>query len=91
MLKNILLLIMFLSTGIAYSQWFQQVSGTTADLNSVFHLSTGHGFIVGNSGTFLKTTDGGMNWNLSTLTPAEDFNAVYFLIKTKELLLVTGV
>lgn len=45
-----------------YGQWVQQVSGTSETLNDVFAVTENLVFAVGNNGTILKTTDGGVNW-----------------------------
>ncbi len=44
--------------------WSQQVSGTTQDLHAVTYLwnSTSGAVAVGDHGTVLKTTDGGLTW-----------------------------
>ncbi len=78
MFRKFVLSFLLILTNHSYSQWFQKPSGVTADLNSVFFLNTGYGFIVGNSGTFIKTTNGGMNWSSATLI-ADDLNDVCFI------------
>ena len=46
--------------------WTFQNSGVGSALNSVYFLDASTGFAVGNSGVFLKTSDGGVTWtNLS--------------------------
>jgi len=45
-----------------FSQWIQQSSGTTNALYSVKFLNRNSGWIVGDYGTILKTTNGGNNW-----------------------------
>ncbi len=70
-IKCILLLMLFLIKESA-AQWFQQNSGTTKNLSSVFFADANTGYIVGDSGTILKTLDGGLNWltqNSLTLFP----------------------
>jgi photosystem II stability/assembly factor-like uncharacterized protein len=42
--------------------WQLQTSGTTNALRHVHFVNTNTGWIVGHSGTVLKTTDGGNNW-----------------------------
>jgi photosystem II stability/assembly factor-like uncharacterized protein len=44
-------------------QWIQLQSGTTLNLNSVFFLNDKTGWVCGDSGIVLKTSDGGMSWN----------------------------
>ena len=55
------LFIQFTST--AQKGWFEQASGVTIDLRSVCFVDYNVGLAVGDSGTVLKTTDGGGNWN----------------------------
>lgn len=47
---------------VARAQWTQLNSGTTNGLTSVFFLNNDTGFVVGFSGTILKTVDGGLTW-----------------------------
>ncbi len=65
-------------TSFAQTGWQQLNAGVSANLNSVFFLDANNGFVVGESGTFLKTNDGGLSWTASTTTPAANLNAVYF-------------
>jgi len=64
-MKNLILIfLLFFVSGFAFSQsgWFQQNSGTTVHLNSVYFIDSNTGFIVGDDGKLLKTTNGGDNW-----------------------------
>jgi len=59
------LLILFASANLFAQQgWFQQVSGTNMNLNSVYFINTDTGFVAVNNGLILKTTNGGTNWIL---------------------------
>ena len=51
--------------------WTQQPSGTTQDLHAVTYLwnSTSDAIAVGDHGTVLKTTDGGLTWTASMRAP----------------------
>jgi photosystem II stability/assembly factor-like uncharacterized protein len=46
----------------AWAQWTVVPSGSTDDLRGVFLLDSGVGYAVGDGGTILKSTDGGMTW-----------------------------
>src|SRR5436190_23608745 len=46
----------------AFGQWSPVNSGTTNNLNGAHLLGSGTGFIVGEAGTILKTTDLGVTW-----------------------------
>jgi len=45
-----------------FGQWNPVSSGTTNNLNRTYLLGSGTGFIVGEAGTILKTTDLGVTW-----------------------------
>jgi photosystem II stability/assembly factor-like uncharacterized protein len=59
------------------AQWTQQSSGTTKDLLSVYFIDANVGYTVGNSGTILKTTDGGQNWVSQTSGITDNLTSVY--------------
>jgi photosystem II stability/assembly factor-like uncharacterized protein len=79
-------------TALTYSQtgWFSQSSNTSNNLNAVFFLDVNNGFVVGDAGTFLKTTNGGTNWTASTTTPAVDLNDVYFFNLNEGIIAANG-
>lgn len=54
---------MITAAGMAQAQWTPLNSTTTQTLNDVDFLDQNYGVIVGNAGTILLTTDGGMTWN----------------------------
>jgi len=45
-----------------YSQWFQQISGTSTYLRSIENTENEIVYIAGNNGTLLKSTNGGDVW-----------------------------
>ena len=47
---------------VSAQAWVSLNSGTTKTLRSVYFVNTDTGWVVGDSGTILKTTDGGLNW-----------------------------
>jgi photosystem II stability/assembly factor-like uncharacterized protein len=57
----ILIISLFLITD-SLGQWVQQNSGTINKLSSVYFTDVNVGYAVGDSGTILHTTDGGLNW-----------------------------
>jgi photosystem II stability/assembly factor-like uncharacterized protein len=66
-MKKIFLLLLscaFIST--VNSQWVQQTSGLTSSLNGIFFTDASTGYIAGDAGKILKTTNGGTNWNSLT-------------------------
>ncbi|MEO1434996.1 MAG: LamG-like jellyroll fold domain-containing protein [Bacteroidota bacterium] len=59
--------------------WVPQVSGTVNQLNGVYFVDNNTGYAVGNSGTILKTENGGGTWiNVGPAYPW-NLNAVYCL------------
>jgi photosystem II stability/assembly factor-like uncharacterized protein len=82
MKKTILtFLVVILLSSYSFSQWINQISNTTTDLNSVYFLNKDTGFVVGKSSVILKTIDGGNNWILHTSVPVVNLNSVYFPTK----------
>jgi hypothetical protein len=75
MKKLITLFFLFIQITACYTQWIEQVSGVSVSLNCVSSVYSGytvtHGWICGNNGTVLKTTNGGTNWiNVSSGIPS---------------------
>lgn len=63
-MKNFLILLFVLcAITVSYGRWLQQNSGTSEHLHGVQFVNNSVGFVVGDNGTFLKTTDGGNTWN----------------------------
>ncbi len=56
-----------------------QTSGTTRTLRSVFPVNANLVYVVGDTGTVLRTTDGGANWAAKTSGTTLNLNSVYFL------------
>lgn len=59
--------------------WFAQASGTGNNLNGVFMTSNNAGIVVGQSGTILKTSNGGTNWNSVNSGTSVHLFSVYFI------------
>ncbi|HLT24809.1 MAG TPA: YCF48-related protein [Ignavibacteria bacterium] len=74
-----LMTILLVSESNAQNGWTIQNSGTTKNLKSVHFVNSNIGFTVGDSGTILKTTNGGKNWIARNSSTAENLNDVYFL------------
>lgn len=60
------------------SQWFSQNSGINTTLYAVDFLDTLNGYISGNLGVILKTTDGGATWVSLTTGASEPFYSISF-------------
>ena len=69
-----------LSYCIVYSQtsWSIQNSGTRSDLNGVFFIDRNIGWICGDNGIILKTTNGGANWVRKTNRTQESLKNIFF-------------
>ncbi len=63
----------------AQSGWIQQESGTTTTLHSVYFANSNTGWISGNFGTILKTTNAGTNWIPQTSNTDLYLVAIYFV------------
>lgn len=59
--------------------WFQQQSNTNVDLNKIYFLNQDTGWVVGNSGKILKTTNGGIEWISQQSNLISPIRSVYFL------------
>jgi photosystem II stability/assembly factor-like uncharacterized protein len=78
MKKLYILLVALVVISDAVAQWIPQNSGTTNDLKSVYFTDELTGYAVGNSGTILKTTNGGDIWELKNSGTTIDLNSVHF-------------
>lgn len=67
-------------SSVVYSQWFQQSSGVTSQLISVYFVNGTTGFACGLNGKVLRTTNAGVNWNSSTiLDTIVKYNSIFFI------------
>ena len=65
-----------------YSQpygWFSQNSGTSNNLNGVYFASNSTGIVVGQSGTVIRTTNGGTNWSAIATGTGVHLFGVFFI------------
>src|SRR5258708_6637383 len=62
-----------------FGQWSPVDSGTTSNLNGAVLLDSGTGFVVGDTGTILKSTDAGATWLLLTSGTSTTLRGIYFL------------
>jgi len=77
------LLLFSLSSLNAFGQWSPVNAGTTSTLNGAYLLDSGTGFIVGEAGTILKTTDAGMTWSPLASGTTTILHDVYFFDATQ--------
>jgi photosystem II stability/assembly factor-like uncharacterized protein len=73
----------FVSSLSVFGQWSPVDSGTTNNLNGGYLLDAAVGFVVGDAGTILKTTDAGMTWSPLTSGTTNALHDVYFFDATQ--------
>lgn len=63
---KIILILIILNVSDLYSQsgWFHQKTGTQNRLSNVFFLNENTGWAAGDSGTIIRTVNGGADWDL---------------------------
>lgn len=78
------ILCFLLSTATLFSQnWQVQNSGTTVALRHVHFVNANTGYVVGHSGTILKTTNAGQTWTKFTFSlPSATIIGCYFVSET---------
>jgi len=72
------LFLFLLLTSSASAQWSQVTSGTTHDLRGTYLLDSGIGYVIGDSGTVLKSTDRGLTWTTLSSGTTQNLYDVYF-------------
>lgn len=78
-IKAMFIVCLFIGVQQASAQWTQLNSGTIKDLNEIFFPVSDTGYVAGESGTVLKTTDGGTNWIPLNTGTTKDFHDLFFL------------
>ncbi|MDZ7623914.1 MAG: YCF48-related protein [Ignavibacteriaceae bacterium] len=48
------------------------------NLNSLYFVDSDFGYVVGDSGYVLRTTDGGLNWETTQLDSTINLNSIHF-------------
>jgi len=76
---TLLLAIWALTANAQNFEWSPQTSGVTDKLNDVFFVDNQNGWVVGDNGIILNTTDGGQNWTSQTGGVSEILRAVFFI------------
>src|SRR6266511_4782265 len=77
----ITLIFSFISS--VFGQWSPVDSGTTSNLNGAVLLDSGTGFVVGDTGTILKSTDAGATWTPLASGTSTTLHGIYFLDPTE--------
>lgn len=78
MKKRLLLISLVLISLTTKAQWAVLNSGTTKNLSSTYFVSESTGCVVGNTGTLLRTTDGGTTWNSISSGTIQHLQSVFF-------------
>ena len=63
----------------AGSGWIPAISGVTSNLRSVFFVSSNTGWAVGDAGTLLKTSGGGVSWNKKSINFSRTLTDIFFI------------
>ncbi|MBU0629628.1 MAG: hypothetical protein KKC80_01760, partial [Candidatus Margulisbacteria bacterium] len=75
--------------GTSWANWVTQETGTTQNINAIYFPSNTIGYAVGNSGTALKSTNGGTTWAVFPGMSTSNFNDVFFPSVTSGYFLTT--
>lgn len=78
-LKFVVLFCLTYSMSFSQSGWNKQNSGTSENLKSIYFVDIKNGFIVGDNGTLLRTTDGGKNWDMQSCGTTNNLSKVLFV------------
>jgi len=84
-MKLLTTIIFLLFNGVVFAQnftWTQQNSGVTTRLRDVYFTDIQTGWVVGDEGVILSTTNGGINWNAQISGTSERLSAVFFINAT---------
>jgi photosystem II stability/assembly factor-like uncharacterized protein len=72
-------LIFFSLIGFAQVQWHIQNSGTNTPLFDVHFTDANNGWIAGNTGLILHTSNGGNNWDEQVAPPNNTYYSIFFI------------
>lgn len=77
----IYLLIFQLSCEFGYSQgyWIRQPVPVKTNFKNCFFINNNTGWISGESGTIIKTTNSGLNWNFQPTNVTSDIQSIFFI------------
>src|SRR5205814_9150881 len=80
---HLALSVVFYSGLSVFGQWSAANSGTNNNLNGGYLLDSGVGFVVGDAGTIVKTTDAGMTWSPLTSGTTNGLHDIYLFNATE--------
>lgn len=70
----ILLMLSFILSSCASSRWMLNRTGVASNFFGVWFTSPSDGWVVGQNGTFMRTTDGGNSWREASNFPGSSVN-----------------
>jgi photosystem II stability/assembly factor-like uncharacterized protein len=73
------ILFFFFTAQISIAQWANQSSGSSASLNSVHFINATQGWIAGDNGTILRTTDAGKTWAAQNSGTSRQLNKIFMV------------
>lgn len=81
MKKTVYLLLILIGFSESYAQnyWVESNTPISRDFNRLHFLDSLRGWIVGDAGTIIKTTTGGVNWIVQTSGVDSDIYEVFFI------------
>ena len=74
-----LIFVLLVSFNANSQQWELIESNTNQNLNSVYFPTSSVGYIAGDYGTMLKTTDGGSSWTELNSSTDNTIESVFFM------------
>ena len=80
LMKTIFFVLIFVLSCLGYAQvgWFNQNSGVNNPLFDVHFVDDNNGWIAGNTGLILHTSNGGINWEVQNAPPNNTYYSIYF-------------
>lgn len=78
MIRLTLFLLTVLQISTFSSVWYHQNSGTNVSLNALYFVNINTGYVAGNNGIILKTTNKGLNWIALSSGTQKNLYSVYF-------------
>lgn len=81
MKKTVYLLLILIGFSQSYAQnyWVESSTPISRDFNRLYFLDSLRGWIVGDAGTIIKTTNAGLNWTVQTSGVDSDIYEVFFI------------
>ena len=78
-MKKLLIIFLLVLFNNLKSEWIFQNSQTANNLSDVYFIDVYNGIVVGERGTIIKTTNGGINWSVIQSPVSENFHTCLLL------------